>query len=112
MSDQAARDLEFYAAHPDWPADVPPPTNEYSQAGRKRFYSRRSVEMAERIVDFIGFYVEVRGYPPTVREIGQAVGLSSSSSVAGQLRKLRREGRVTFEDGKPRTLRIRQGASA
>ena len=46
----------------------------------------------QRIVDFIAETVRERGYPPTVREIGEAVGLTSSSSVHAQLANLERAG--------------------
>lgn len=45
------------------------------------------------------------GYPPTVREIGQAVGLASSSTVHGHIDKLQRLGLVAHA-GLPRTLRL------
>ncbi len=45
---------------------------------------------ATRILDFIADTVRERGYPPTVREIGEAVGLTSSSSVHAQLANLER----------------------
>ena len=45
-----------------------------------------------RILDFIHETVQARGYPPTVREIGEAVGLTSSSSVHAQLANLERRG--------------------
>ena len=51
----------------------------------------------QRIVDFIAETVRERGYPPTVREIGEAVGLTSSSSVHAQLANLERAG--TPEEG-------------
>ena len=44
----------------------------------------------QRILDFISKTVQERGYPPTVREIGEAVGLTSSSSVHSQLENLER----------------------
>ena len=44
----------------------------------------------QRILDFIEKTVRERGYPPTVREIGEAVGLTSSSSVHAQLANLER----------------------
>ncbi len=47
-----------------------------------------------------------RGYPPTVREIGDAVGLTSTSTVHGHLRRLRRLGRLTMEPDSPRTIRV------
>ena len=46
----------------------------------------------QRILDFIARTVRERGYPPTVREIGDAVGLTSSSSVHAQLANLERKG--------------------
>ena len=46
----------------------------------------------QRILDFIAETVRDRGYPPTVREIGEAVGLTSSSSVHAQLANLERKG--------------------
>src|SRR2546422_9448127 len=45
-----------------------------------------------RILEFIRQTVQQRGYPPTVREIGEAVGLTSSSSVHAQLSNLERRG--------------------
>lgn len=49
---------------------------------------------------------EARGYPPTVREIGEAVGLASTSSVKAHLDTLYREGYITWEPKSPRTIRI------
>jgi repressor LexA len=45
-----------------------------------------------RILEFIREWVEQYGYPPSVREIGEAVGLVSPSSVAYQLKELERKG--------------------
>lgn len=47
-----------------------------------------------------------KGYPPTIREIGDRVQLRSSSAPHRALRSLRAEGLVTWEEGSPRTLRI------
>lgn len=58
----------------------------------------------QRIVDFIQETVRDRGYPPTVREIGEAVGLTSSSSVHSQLRNLERKGVITKDPTKPRAI--------
>lgn len=54
--------------------------------------------------------IEERGYPPTVREIGDAVGLSSSSSVHHQLKVLQREGYVTRDGSLTRALRVSEDA--
>jgi repressor LexA len=57
-----------------------------------------------RILDFIGTTVRERGYPPTVREIGEAVGLTSSSSVHSQLANLERRGLLHKDPTKPRAI--------
>jgi len=57
-----------------------------------------------RILEFIGSTVRERGYPPTVREIGGAVGLTSSSSVHAQLSNLQRKGLLHKDPTKPRAI--------
>jgi repressor LexA len=59
-----------------------------------------------RIVDFISDTVRKRGYPPTVREIGEAVGLTSSSSVHAQLANLERRGLLRKDPTKPRAMAL------
>jgi repressor LexA len=58
----------------------------------------------QRILDFIAATVRERGYPPTVREIGEAVGLTSSSSVHAQLANLERRGMLHKDPTKPRAI--------
>ena len=60
----------------------------------------------QRILDFIERTVRERGYPPTVREIGEAVGLTSSSSVHAQLANLERKGLLTKDPTKPRAMTL------
>jgi repressor LexA len=60
----------------------------------------------QRILEFIGETVRERGYPPTVREIGEAVGLTSSSSVHSQLANLQRKGLLHKDPTKPRAIQI------
>jgi repressor LexA len=60
-----------------------------------------------RILDFIHQTVQHRGYPPTVREIGDAVGLTSSSSVHAQLANLERRGMLRRDPTKPRAMELR-----
>ena len=60
----------------------------------------------QRILDFIERTVRERGYPPTVREIGDAVGLTSSSSVHAQLANLERMGHLTKDPSKPRAMTL------
>jgi repressor LexA len=59
-----------------------------------------------RILDFIRSTVRQRGYPPTVREIGDAVGLTSSSSVHAQLANLEKAGYLTKDPTKPRAVTL------
>jgi repressor LexA len=59
-----------------------------------------------RILDVIRAAVEARGYPPSMREIGQSVGLTSSSSVAHQLRVLERKGFLRRDPHRPRALEV------
>jgi repressor LexA len=60
----------------------------------------------QRILDFIQSTVRERGYPPTVREIGEAVGLTSSSSVHSQLANLERKGLLHKDPTKPRAVTL------
>ena len=63
-------------------------------------------ERQQRILDFIAETVRERGYPPTVREIGEAVGLTSSSSVHAQLANLERMGLLHKDPTKPRAMSL------
>jgi repressor LexA len=58
------------------------------------------------IWDFLLTYVEKHGYPPTVREIGQAVGLASPSTVHAHLANLERAGLLKRDPTKPRALEL------
>lgn len=58
------------------------------------------------ILEFIKREVQQRGYPPSVREIGQAVGLSSSSTVHGHLGKLEEKGYIRRDPTKPRAIEV------
>jgi repressor LexA len=59
-----------------------------------------------RILEYIRRTIHDRGYPPTVREIGEAVGLTSSSSVHAQLGNLQRKGMLRKDASKPRAIEI------
>jgi repressor LexA len=60
----------------------------------------------QRILDYIEHTRDQRGYPPTVREIGEAVGLTSSSSVHSQLAALERKGYLRRDPTKPRAIEV------
>ena len=59
------------------------------------------------ILDFISAELRSRGYPPSVREIGLAVGLTSSSTVHAHLATLQRHGYLRRDPTKPRALEVR-----
>ena len=61
------------------------------------------------ILKFIEDQVKANGYPPSVREIGKAIGLSSTATVHGYLAKLEKQGFIKKEDKKGRTLKVIKG---
>jgi repressor LexA len=59
-----------------------------------------------RILDYIREVTRARNYPPSVREIGEAVGLSSSSTVHNHLNQLERRGLIRRDPSKSRTVQL------
>ena len=73
---------------------------------------KKSDELNKRekaILKFIEKQVREKGYPPSVREIGKAVGLSSTATVHGYIAKLTAKGYIKKEDQKGRTLKLLKG---
>ena len=62
------------------------------------------------ILKFIENQVNKNGYPPSVREIGKAIGLSSTATVHAYLSKLEKQGYIKKEDKKGRTLKVIKGS--
>ena len=62
------------------------------------------------ILKFIEDQVMDKGYPPSVREIGKAIGLSSTATVHAYLAKLEKQGFIKKEDKKGRTLKVIKGS--
>ncbi len=62
----------------------------------------------QEIWTFLTQYVDEHGYPPTVREIGEAVGLASPSTVHAHLANLERAGLIKRDPTKPRALELRR----
>lgn len=60
----------------------------------------------QAILEFIKNEVKEKGYPPSVREIGEAVGLASSSTVHGHLERLEKKGLIRRDPTKPRAIEI------
>jgi repressor LexA len=59
-----------------------------------------------RVLEVIRNAVDQRGYPPSLREIGEAVGLTSPSSVAHQLKMLERKGYLRRDPHRPRAIEV------
>src|ERR1700760_4592765 len=60
----------------------------------------------EQTLDYIRQSIEQRGYPPTLREIGEYMGIRSTNGVNDHLRALERKGYLRREDMKSRALRV------
>src|SRR6201982_1150827 len=60
-----------------------------------------------KVLQVIRESVQQRGYPPSMREIGEAVGLTSTSSVSYQLSTLQKKGYLHRDVGRPRTVEVR-----
>lgn len=69
-------------------------------------------ERQRTILNVIRASVTRRGYPPSIREIGDAVGLTSTSSVAHQLRTLERKGYLRRDPNRPRAVDVRGAHTA
>ena len=63
-------------------------------------------EKEKMILDFMKKQIDENGYPPSVREICKAVGLSSTSTVHGYLEKLHKKGAIQKVDNKTRALKV------
>ena len=66
----------------------------------------RLTERQKKILDYIKLAVREKGYPPSVREIGKAVGLTSSSTVHSHLSTLEEMGYIRRDPTKPRAIEI------
>lgn len=58
----------------------------------------------EKVYQFILHFYDTHGYSPTIREVGDAVGLSSPSTVHGHISNLVKEGKLHKKDSSPRTI--------
>lgn len=67
---------------------------------------RELTKRQTEIFDYIKQIVQSKGYPPSVREIGEAVGLASSSTVHGHLSRLEEKGYIRRDPTKPRAIEI------
>jgi repressor LexA len=72
---------------------------------RKESSEKPATERQRRILEVIRNFTADHGYPPSVREIGERVGLSSSSTIHAHLKALERHGLISRDPTKPRALR-------
>lgn len=85
-------------------------TDATTATGRRRKTAGGSdvlTDRQRRVLEVIRDSVAERGYPPSIREIGDAVGLNSTSSVAHQLRTLERKGFLRRDPNRPRAVDVR-----
>src|SRR6201998_3693691 len=82
-------------------------TSAVGAAGRLHSVDPSLTERQRTIPNVIRASVPSRGYPPSIREIGDAVGLTSTSSVAHQLRTLERKGYLRRDPNRPRAVDVR-----
>ncbi|WBU38887.1 transcriptional repressor LexA [Homoserinibacter sp. YIM 151385] len=78
-------------------------------AGQGAGGTRRRTSLSEKqqaILEFVQRSVSTRGYPPSMREIGDAVGLASLSSVTHQLKQLELSGYLRRDPNRPRALEV------
>jgi repressor LexA len=80
-------------------------TNEHP-FGYRPAMTKQDQQRAERILDYIRETIDERGYPPSVREIAEAVGLASTSAVHHHLTKLEKDGRLQKEATRSRALTL------
>jgi repressor LexA len=76
---------------------------------KKKWRKLMTKKQSSRQIDVLKYIyeqVEERGYPPTVREIGEAVNLSSTSTVHGHLSRLEKKGLILRDPTKPRAIEL------
>jgi repressor LexA len=87
--------------------DTPSTSSSVGSEGRLHSVDSSLTERQRTILNVIRESVTTRGYPPSIREIGDAVGLTSTSSVAHQLRTLERKGFLRRDPNRPRAVDVR-----
>jgi len=84
----------------------PPPADAFRLKGRPDPYHVLTARQRQ-VLKVIRDSMDKGGHPPSLREIGEAVGLTSTSSVSHQLRTLQRAGYLHRDAGRPRTVEVR-----
>src|SRR3982074_715273 len=92
-------------------ARVGPSVPEYDLGDGTKL-TEQLTERQNKILDYIRYVTKVRSYPPSVREIGEAVGLSSSSTVHNHLNQLERRGLIKRDPSKSPPVQLVTDAQA
>jgi len=81
------------------------------QMSDRRFTRSNIDETVEMVFRYITDYIDQKGYPPSVRDICQGVGIRSTSTIHGHLKRLNETGKIAYTAGKRRAITIpaRQG---
>ena len=66
----------------------------------------RGNDIRQKIYDFLVEFFKNNGFAPSVREIGEAVGLNSTSTVTHHLEKLEKDGKIEMKGKAPRAIRL------
>jgi len=81
------------------------------QTRKQNLSEQQLTDRQAKILDYIRHVTRLRNYPPSVREIGEAVGLSSSSTVHNHLNQLERRGLIRRDPSKSRTVQLVEEAA-
>ena len=76
-----------------------------------RAKTRKLTRRQQQVLEYIEEFINNKGYPPSVREIGEAVGLTSTSSVSHQLGALQRKGYLRRDPNRPRAVGVLTAAA-
>jgi repressor LexA len=101
MSRGSNKGLRLESRSASMACSVPPP-----RFGDELELTAQLSDRQTKILDYIRYVTKVRNYPPSVREIGEAVGLSSSSTVHNHLNQLERRGLIKRDPSKSRTVQL------
>ncbi len=91
---------------------VPDPQPSSRRMPPRQSPTEQLTDRQRKVIEVIRDSVQRRGYPPSMREIGEAVGLSSTSSVAHQLMALERKGYLRRDTSRPRAYEVQGSAQA
>ncbi len=72
----------------------------------RKFTRSNLEETVELVYQFVVTYIDTNGYPPSVRDICKGVGIQSTSTIHGHLRRLHESGRIEYASGKRRAITI------